>query len=96
MHRFEAKDLLEVNSLPGTLVSGYDRVRHIAECREGRGFSPAVENGRSPGASAPEAKWLQGLKAQAVALPEAAGLKPRPSKGRRYHGVLRHYVLVSA
>ncbi len=55
--------------------------RHIAERPEGRGFSPAMENRLSSGALAPEANWLQGLKAQPVTLLEAAGLKPRPSKG---------------
>jgi hypothetical protein len=54
--------------------------RHIAAFREGRGFSPAMESGLSLGALAPEAKRLQGLKAQPVALTEAAGLKPRHSK----------------
>ena len=39
-----------------------------------------MENGLSFGALAPEATWLQGLKAQLVGLPEAAGLKPRPSQ----------------
>jgi len=34
------------------------------------------------GALAPEATWLQGLKAQLIVVPEAAGLKPRPSKVR--------------
>ncbi|SPE30819.1 hypothetical protein SBA2_560007 [Acidobacteriia bacterium SbA2] len=42
------------------------------------------------GALAPEGTWLQGLKAQLVGLPEAAGLKPRPSKASRYHGDFRH------
>jgi len=42
------------------------------------------------GALAPEGTWLQGLKAQLVAFAEAAGLKPRPSRGPRYHGVFRH------
>ena len=35
-----------------------------------------MENGLSLGALAPEATWLQGLKAQSVGLPEAAGLNP--------------------
>jgi hypothetical protein len=60
--------------------------RHIAAFREGRGFSPAMESGLSLGALAPEAKRLQGLKAQPVALPEVAGLKPRPSKVPSYDG----------
>ena len=63
--------------------------RHIQECREGRGFSPAAENGLLLGALAPEAKWLQGLKAQPVALPQAAGLKPRPSRAPCYDGDFR-------
>jgi len=61
--------------------------------REGRGFSPTMDSGLSMGALAPEAKWLQGLKAQLAGLPKAAGLKPRPSKMQRYDGVFRHQVL---
>jgi len=72
------------------LVLPDENPRHIAEYREGRGFSPAMENGLPSGASAPEAKWLQGLKAPPVALPESAGLKPRPSKVPRYDGDFRH------
>ena len=64
--------------------------RYIAERREGRGFSPAMENGLSLRALAPEAILLQGLKAQLDGFAEAAGLKPRPSRGPRYHGVFRH------
>ena len=41
---------------------------------EGRGFIPAVKNGQNLGALAPEAAWLQGLKAHASVLPKAAGL----------------------
>ncbi|SPE26435.1 conserved hypothetical protein [Acidobacteriia bacterium SbA2] len=67
--------------------------RHVRESREGRGFGPAMENGPSLGALAPEARWLQGLKAQLVGLPEAAGLKPRPSKVPRCDGVFRHQAL---
>ena len=48
---------------------------------EGGGFSPAAELGRDLGALAPEATWLQGLKAHPALRPEAAGLKPRPSEG---------------
>jgi hypothetical protein len=55
-------------------VLGDESPRQISECREGRGFSPAMENGLSSGALAPEATWLQGLKAQPFALQEAAGL----------------------
>jgi len=66
------------------LVLGDESPRQIAERREGRGFSPAMENGLSSGALAPEATWLQGLKARPFALLEAAGLKPRPSKVRCY------------
>ena len=62
----------------------------MAECREGRGFSPAMEYGLSFGALAPEATWLQRLKAQRVGLPKAAGLKPRPSEMPRYDGDFRH------
>jgi hypothetical protein len=51
-----------------------------------------MENGSPLGALAPEASWLQGLKAQLVALPEAAGLKPRPSKVPRYDGDFDHSV----
>ena len=45
-------------------------------CRrvEGRGFSPAAEFRRHLGALAPEATWLQGLKAHSTLRPEAAGL----------------------
>jgi len=68
-------------SAPGSvLVPGDEIPRHIAERREGWGFSPATENGSSLGALAPEGTWLQGLKAQLVGLAEAAGLNPRPSK----------------
>jgi len=70
-----------------------ESLRPIRECREGRGFSPAMENGLSLGALAPEARWLQGLKAEPVGLPRAAGLKPRPSKVPRYDGVFRRQVL---
>ncbi|SPE22194.1 hypothetical protein SBA2_10132 [Acidobacteriia bacterium SbA2] len=42
------------------------------------------------GALAPEAEWLQGLKAQSLALPEAAGLKPRPSRVPRCDDDFRH------
>jgi hypothetical protein len=59
---------------------------YLAARREGRGFSPATENGSSLGALAPEGTRLQGLKAQLVGLPGAAGLKPRPSQPSRYHG----------
>ena len=45
---------------------------------EGRGFSPAVERRVIIGALAPEARWLQGLKAQLSTLLKA-GLKPRLS-----------------
>jgi hypothetical protein len=68
------------------LVLADESPRHIAVCREGRGFSPAVENGLPLGALAPEETSLQGLKAQLVGLPEAAGLKPRPSKLPLYGG----------
>ena len=68
--------------------------RHFAECREGRGFSPAMEDGLSFGALAPERAWLQGLKAQSVGPPGAAGLKPRPSEARGYDGDFRPRVLV--
>jgi len=73
-----------------SLVLADESPRHTAKCREGRGFSPAVENGLSFGALAPEGTWLQGLKAQSVALPEAAGLKPRPSEVPTYGGEFRH------
>ena len=72
------------------LVLADESPRHIAECREGRGFSPAVENGLSLGALAPEATRLQGLKAHLVGPLEAAGLQPRPSKVRRHDGDFRH------
>jgi hypothetical protein len=72
------------------LVPADESPRHIPKCREGRGFSPAMENGLSWGASAPEARWLQGLKAQLVGLPAAAGLKPRPSKVPPSDGDFRH------
>ena len=62
----------------------------MAECREGRGFSPDMENDLSLGALAAEARRLQGLKARLVGLPEAAGLKPRPPKLPRYDGDFRH------
>ena len=65
---------------------------HIASYREGRDFSPALESGLSLGASAPEAKWLQGLKVQPVAPAEAAGLKPHPSKVPCPDGGFRHLV----
>ncbi len=45
------------------------------------------------GALAPEAMWLQGLKARLVGFPEAAELKPRPSKAPRYDGKICHQVL---
>ena len=79
------------NGFPGhSLVLADEIPRHIAERRQGRGFSPATENGSSLGALAPEGTWLQGLKAQLVGLPEAPGLNPRPSKAPRYHGEFRH------
>ncbi|SPE26187.1 hypothetical protein SBA2_280031 [Acidobacteriia bacterium SbA2] len=46
---------------------------------EGRGFSPASENRPLLGALAPEAAYLQGLKAPSTVLCVPAGLKPRPS-----------------
>ncbi len=49
-----------------------------------------MENRLSLGALAPAANSLQGLKAQPVAFPEAAGLKPRPSKVPSYDGDFRH------
>jgi len=49
-----------------------------------------MESRLSLGALAPEANWLQGLKAQLVGLPEVAGLKPRPSKVPSYDGDFRH------
>jgi hypothetical protein len=52
----------------------------IRRWMEGRGFSPAVENGLNFGALAPEAALLQGLKARSTVLPAAARLKPRPSR----------------
>ena len=55
---------------------------------EGRGFSPAAELGRDFGALAPEAAWLQGLKAHSTLRPEAAGLKPRPSEGHEWNRLL--------
>jgi hypothetical protein len=64
--------------------------RLIAERREGRGFSPATENGSSLGALAPEGTWPQGLKAQVLRLAETAGLKPRPSRVPRYHDDFGH------
>jgi hypothetical protein len=48
---------------------------------EGRGLSPAAELVRDLGVLAPEATWLQGLKAPSTLRPEATGLKPRPSEG---------------
>ncbi|SPE27716.1 hypothetical protein SBA2_360024 [Acidobacteriia bacterium SbA2] len=42
------------------------------------------------GALAPEATWLQGLKAQSVTLAKTAGLEPRPSTAPRYDGHFRH------
>ena len=72
------------------VVRADESQRHIAECPEGRGFSPAMESRLSLGALAPEANWLQGLKAQLVGLPEAAGLKPRPSKVPSYYRDFRH------
>ena len=56
----------------------------------GKGAASATENGSSLGALAPEGTRLQGLKAQLVGVPEAARLKPRPSKAPRYHGDFRH------
>jgi len=47
---------------------------------EGRGFSSAAEFGTYRGALAPEAAWLQGLKAPLILRPFAAWLKPRPSE----------------
>jgi hypothetical protein len=61
------------------LVHADESPRHVRECREGRGFSPSMESCLLLGALAPEATWLQGLKAQLVELLRAAGLKPRPS-----------------
>jgi len=69
--------------------------RHVRDCREGRGFSSAMENGPALGALAPEARWLQGLKAQLAGLPEAARLKPRPSKAPCCDGLFRHQVLAA-
>ncbi|SPE29438.1 hypothetical protein SBA2_450054 [Acidobacteriia bacterium SbA2] len=63
--------------------------RHIAESQEGRGFSLAMEKPLIIGALAPEATWLQGLKAQPVTLAKTAGLKPRPS-APRYDRHFRH------
>jgi len=73
-----------------SLVLADESPHHLAGRREGRGFSPAMENGLSLGALAPEAEWLQGLKAQSLALPEAAGLKPRPSRVPRCDDDFRH------
>ena len=78
-----------------SLVLADESPRHFRECREGRGFSPATENGISSGALAPEATWLRGLKARLVGLLQAAGLKPRPSKAPRYDRVLGHRVRAS-
>ena len=72
------------------LVRADESPRHIAECPEGRGFSPAMESRPSLGALTPEPNSLQGLKAQLVRLPEAAGLKPRPSKVPSYDGDFSH------
>ena len=49
-----------------------------------------MENGLPFGALAPEGTWIQGLKAQSVGLPGAAGLKPRPSEAPAYDGHFRH------
>jgi len=71
-------------------VAADESPRHIMECREGRGSAPPWKNGLLLGALAPEATLPQGLKAQLVGFADAAGLKPRPSNGPRYHGVFRH------
>ena len=55
---------------------------------EWRGLSPAEEIVRDLGALAPEATWVQGLKAHSTLRPEAAGLKPRPSEGHEYYRLL--------
>ena len=46
---------------------------------EGRGFSPATEPRWDPGALAPEATRVQGLKARSSLRGAATGRKPRPS-----------------
>ena len=43
------------------------------------GLQPRHGKRSSLGALAPEGTWLQGLKAPLVGIPDAAGLKPRPS-----------------
>ncbi|SPE34141.1 hypothetical protein SBA2_860011 [Acidobacteriia bacterium SbA2] len=59
---------------------GVRAVQLILFASEGRGFSPAAENGPTLRALAPEAESLQGLKALSTALCVPAGLKPRPSR----------------
>ena len=68
--------------------------RHSAECREGRGFSPAVEDSLWVGVLAPEGTWLQCLEAQSSGPRGAAGLKPGPSEVPSYSGDFRHQVLL--